>query len=432
MIGFILEYLFDFWWLILPFFLAIIVFEKRLATYQYLYASQNNKWVHLELKAPPNTKRTIQSMEEIFTTLHSIFLKRTDYQRYIKGYQPPYYVFLLIAHKGFLKLYIRCLENLKDFVKTRIYAQYPEAEINEVEDPLNIFPPKLPNPIMNCFIAEFETVKKEPYPIKSYRVWDRTIPEERIDPISFLSEGSSQLKEDEWLIWQIFAMPVPGDDEDFGNKWVDKGKKEVNKLIGKQEPSEPSPLEEIGEFIFNLIKAPFTNIEFKKRQEEEPKEISMAKLTPGEVEVIKRIQEKISKNGYLVGLRGSYIAFEPDFRIKMGRSLGLMFSFLRLFDTQNLNAFKPVGTKITSPKEKILTESLYATEKTEVRDFYLKRMLYLGFKHYLPPSNKFVLNTEELATLFHLPTETVSKTTIETVPIKPKPAPPNIPYPEIL
>lgn len=432
MIGFILEYLFDFWWLFLPFFLAIIVFEKRLATYQYLYASQNNKWVHLELKAPPNSKRTIQAMEEIFSTLHSIFLKKTDYQRYIKGYQPPYYVFLLVAHNGFLKFYIRCLGNLKDFVKTRIYAQYPEAEINEVEDPLSIFPPKLPNPLMNCFISEFETVKKEPYPIKTYRTWDRTIPEERIDPISFLSEGASQLKEDEWLIWQIFAMPVPGNDEDFGGKWVEKGQKEVNKLIGKKEVKEPGPLEEIGEFIINLLKAPFTNIEFKTSKKEETSEVSMSKLTPGEVEVVKRIQEKISKNGYWVGLRGTYIAFEPNFKEKMGRSLGLMFSFLRLFDTQNLNAFKPVGTKITSPKEKILAESLLATEKTEVRDFYLKRMLYLNFKSYSPTDNKFILNTEELATLFHLPTETVPKTTIETVPIKPKPAPPNIPYPEIL
>ena len=425
MLKFVFEYFFNFWWLILPFILGLIVWEKRLQTVRILYA-QSIKWSYLELKTPLQVGKSIQSMEEIFSSLHSAFSKKSDYQRYIKGYLPPYFVFILFAHKGFLKFYIRTPENLKNFVKTRIYAQYPHAEINEVDDPINFLPPKSPNPLTNCFLAEMTLTKKEPYPIKTYKVWERAAEEERIDPLSFLSEGATQLNDDEWIIIQIYAMPVPAEDEDFGNKWVDKGKKEVNKIIGKKEEKEPSPLEMIGEFVWNLLRAPFVGVKWKEYKKDE-KEISMQKLTPGERYVLEKLQEKLSKPGYWVSIRSLYFTFEPNFKEKLGRSLGLIFSFFKLYETQNMNAFKP--SKTTSPSEVI---SPFTTKKSaDVREFFQKRLMYLDFKSYSPPQEKFILNTEEMASIFHIPLETVPETTIEKAKITPRPAPPTVPEPDI-
>lgn len=427
MIGFVLEYFFDFWWLFLPFFLSLIVWEKWYENQKIKYSKEKEIWTYLEIKIPKTVKKSLQSMEEIFTALHSVFSKKSDYQRYFKGYRPPFFVFILFTQKNNLRFYIRTLNNLKNFVKTRVYAQYPDAEINEVEDPLNIFPPKLPNPLMNCFVAEFETIKKEPYPIKTYRSWERaSLAEERIDPISFLSEGTTQLKDDEWIIFQIFAMPVPGDDEDFGEKWVEKGKKEVNKLIGKKEAEEPGPLKIIGEFILDLLKAPFVTITPKEKKEEKKEsEFSMMKLTPGEMEIVKALQEKLTKVGYKVGIRAAYISFEPGFKDKMGLSSGLIFSFLKLFDFHNLNGFKP--SKKTSPEERIFEITV---PKESEREFYLKRMMYSDFKSYGVPEKSFILNSEELASIFHIPTEVVPPTTLEKIGYTPKPAPPTIPFPE--
>lgn len=421
---FILKYFFNFWWLFLPFILGLIVWEKRLMTVRSLY-NANLRWSFLELKIPARVEKSIQSMEEVFTALHSVFLKGSDYKRYFKGYQPPHFVFILICHNGFLKFYIRTLETLKNFVKTRIYAQYPTAEINEVPDPFSFLPPIVPNPLMNCFIAEMKTAKKEPYPIKTYRTWERIPTEERIDPLSFLAEAASQLKNDEWVAFQIFAMPVPDNDEDFGNKWTEVGKKEVNKLIGKKETAEPNPLEAIVEFILNLLKAPFTQPTWKE-QKTESSEVLMQKLTPGELEVVRKFQEKLSKPGFLTGIRAMYLSLGGNFKEKMARSVGLIFSFLKLYEVQNMNSFKPAKT--TTPKE--IVSPLTLRPKEETREIYLKGLMYNAFKSYFPPEDRFILNVEEIASLFHIPLETISPTTIEKTLITQKPSPPIIPEPE--
>jgi hypothetical protein len=48
----------------------------------------------------------------------------------------------------------------------------------------------------------------------------------KIDPITLLSEAAGEFSKEEWFVVQIFARPVPGDeDEEFSFLWLKKGKR---------------------------------------------------------------------------------------------------------------------------------------------------------------------------------------------------------------
>ena len=98
----------------------------------------------MEIHIPPNVTRTPKAMEEVFNALHGVHRKGNKYMRYVGGFIPPYYVFELIGNNGKLRFVIRCLKEHKELVKTRIYSQYPEAKVEEIEDPLKDLPEKVP------------------------------------------------------------------------------------------------------------------------------------------------------------------------------------------------------------------------------------------------------------------------------------------------
>lgn len=418
-------FIFSIWWILLPLLVWFIVKEKHLTTIRYRYRG-GLKWVFLEIKVPPYVKKSPRSMEEIFYSLHAIFRRGDPWARFMVGFTPPFYVFEMHAHNGKLRFIIRCLEGLKDFVASRIYAQYPEASVEEVEDPLKDLPWKIPNPTFDTFGCEFvftktEDDKKTPkdyYPIKTYEVWERLPEEQRIDPIALISEGATYLSDKEWIVIQIMAMPVPPNDKEFGREWVTRGKKEVNKLMGRKETKEPTPLDYILEFIKNLLLVWFKPIEWKVGKEETSKEeVNLMRLTPGEREIIEAIERKISKPGYWCVIRFCYVATKDVFGKKIDRNVGLVMGAFKIFERQDLNGIIR-DTKTVTSIDRPLTyfKSLY-NEKI----FYRKRMIWAYTKGRWNTDfseNRIILNTEELASLFHVPIEVVPTYGLEITPTR--------------
>jgi hypothetical protein len=423
---FILGYIFSVWWLILPLMVWFIVKEKHLFIKRIVYRS-GLKWVFLEIKIPEHVKKTPSAMEEIFYSLHAIYRGGDPYSKYILGFTPPFYVFELIGHNGKLRFIIRCLERLKDFVSSRIYSQYPEAIIEEIDDPLDNLPWKIPNPTFNIFGTEYTFTKKEDdkitpknyYSIKTYKVWEIPIlmQEERIiDPISILSEGISYLSDKEWIVIQIMAMPVLGNDKEYGLEWVKRGEKEIDKIMGKKESPEPSPLDYIIEFIKNLFLAFLgQKIEWKVGKKEDTKEdINIMKLTPYQREAVENIQKKISKPGYWCTIRFCYVAKNDIFSKFQDRNVSLVMSTFKVFDNPVGNGIIRDTKTITSIDKPIHGKIPYYDEKI----FFRKRFIWLYTKGRFPTdfsSNRIILNTEEIASLYHIPQEIVYPTGIEKI-----------------
>ena len=426
---FVLRFIFDFWWLLLPVFLFQIVLEKFTSFQKSKYAKEFLKYSFLELKFPSGITRTPRAMEEIFNSLHVLHpdpgKDLTWWNLNIKGFIPKNYVFLIVAHNGKLRFYIRFPEELKDFVKTRIYSQYPEIQLVESGDPLKKIPSSLPNSLFDLEIFDARLSKEDAYPIKTYLAIENLPPEQQLDPIATFSEAATQISNKEWLIFQIIAQPTTGDNPEQGKKWLERGQKLINKLIGKEEKKEPSVWEEIEEFIVNLLLAPFRTPEWKTAEKKEEKEFSLQKLTPGEREIITSIQRKLSKLGYWCNIRIGYIATKDIFEINKKAIGSLILSTLKNFATENLNSFKLIPLTYRKYAKPLTIFILKRRESFSFRNFMVSSLPEWAKKEF-PDKNLekgFILNSEELASIFHPPMEIVPPTGFERIPVREFPPP---------
>ncbi len=425
---FVLRFIFDFWWFLLPVLLIQIVWDKFKANQRRNYV-QKLKWGFLEIKFPSGITRTPRAMEEIFNALHALHpdpeQDLTWWNLNIKGFVPKSYAFLIIAHDGQLKFYIRFPQELKDFIKTRFYSQYPEIQFEEINDPLKSLPSNVPNALFETAIYDVRLIKEDAYPLKTYVTLENLPPEQQIDPISTFSEAATQISNKEWLIFQILAIPTTPDNPLHGKKWIERGKKIVNKLIGKEEVKEPSAWEEIKEFIVNLLLAPFREPQWKTTEKKEAKEFNIQKLTPGERRVVELIQAKLSKLGYWCNFNVAYIATRDIYHLNKGSISFLISSILKNFSTEDLNGLS-------------LNYLTSETDKHPLFVFILKKINYSFFLRYralLLPSKLikklkeknldagFILTSEELASIFHPPMQFVPPTGFERIPIREFPPP---------
>jgi hypothetical protein len=431
---FVLRFLFDFWWLLLPFLFFQILWEKYKDYKKNLYRKKMN-WSFLELKFPSGITKNPRAMEEVFNSLHAIAPDVEEDLTWInlnlRGFVPKSYAFLIIAHDGKLRFFIRFPMELKEFVKTRFYSQYPEIQFMDVDDPLVSLPPTVPNSLFDTEIFDVRLNKEDAYPIKTFSVLEYLPKEQQIDPLATFSEGAWQISNKEWLIFQIFVLPTTPDNEEHGKKWTERGQKIVNKLIGKKEEEKESIWEEIEEFIINLLLVPFREPVWRKKEEKAKEDFNIQKLTPGERRVVELIQQKLGKLGFWCNFRVTYIATKDIFENKKNAAIALISSVLKNFSTEDLNSFSLYPLGISKPR------------MSPERIFHIKRREYFFFRIYrlpevskfiqakLKPKNldkAFILNSEELATLFHPPMEFVPPSGIERIPVRELPPSPEIPF----
>jgi hypothetical protein len=90
---------------------------------------------------------------------------------------------------------------------------------------------------------------------------------------------------------------------------------------------------------------------------------------------------------------------------------------MKNFSTEDLNGFKLYHWGSTRPRT------------TAFKVFHIKRRIFFfPFKRFITTKRAFILNSEELATLFHPPMEFVPPSGIERVPVRELPPSPEIPF----
>jgi len=128
------------------------------------------------------------------------------------------------------------------------------------------------------------------------------------------------------------------------------------------------------------------------------------KLTPGEREIILGLEGKLSKPFFNTYIRFIYLGkrdiwFKPNFRLAL--------SFFNSYMTLNLNGLIPLGATLTKiHKHWFLPINLLRTRRHYLRCRKIFRNYIKRLSTFWPRSGgTFVLNTEELASLFHFPGE---------------------------
>lgn len=400
----------DFFLLLIPVFLPIFLFWFLFKTYvNYVRAKffSSFEYILLEIKPPMEVRKSPAAMELFLTSLHQTSGEATWIKKYILGNTRAWFSLEIVSKGGNIHFYIWTRSGYKRLIESQIYAQYAGCEINQVEDYAQSFdfePEK-----NNLFGIEFKLTKPDPYPIKTYvdyAMEQGDKEEEQVDPITSMMELLGSLNPGEQIWLQIIVKAHKREDKSphgfFGKTdlWQDVALEEVKKI------REESLSKVQGKDIL----------------------VATSNQTEGQKKRISAIERSVSKLGFDVGIRTLYLANNENFD---GINQPILATILKQFNSNDLNGFVPFHvTHFDYPWQDFFDYRLNR-RKVEILSEYKKRSYFFSSRpkgwFSIEDRSSFVLNTEELATLFHLPGQVAQTPTINRVTSQRAAPPPNLP-----
>ncbi len=371
------------WFIWLPL-VSVLLFFEAWISYARSHYKAKTSWVFFEVKIPREIRRGPKAMEQLFSSLHSFISGPSDwYDYYWEGEIKLWYSFEIVSFGGDIHFYVKTPAKHKNYVEANIYAQYPDVEIAEVEDYTLRMPSRyedLQNAGYELWGTELKLEKDDVYPIRLYEEFETPSEYSTLDPISSLVEVLNSLRSGEELWVQLLISPA-------GSWWQERGARFVKNMQEKTRVVTESG---------------------------DGKKVTVDR-TPGEELALKAIEHNISKPGYQTMIRYVYLAPSAIYS-KNTPWYGVLGAFNQ-YSSKAHNSFRHNGFARTAvlwyhwpyffPKwrQKYRREKIY-------RLFRNREMVESGFftfistKFTISPSH-FVLNTEELATIYHYPSNIV-------------------------
>jgi len=405
------EFIKIWWWVALPFIFYYLFRKVYLWRLKKQWGRQQKAKI-LQIKMPEEVKRPMKAMEQVFSHLWSLYSSPDFKDKWLEGKGYPQFSVEIASRAGKISFFIRYPEGLGDTIKSIFYSQYPDLELQSVNDYTKNVPQKIPGNNWSMWGAEIKSTRDDFYPIKTYQQFFEQVPETReekkIDPLFSLLEGLTKLKKGEELWIQLVCTPITEKE----NNWVSRGKERIDEItkIIKKGQKKSILRRAFDEFFFGIS----SGEPVESDSQEDRKKISY----PLEKEM-EAIHEKISKSGFEVYLRTIYLGkdevfFKPRVTIPINFFTGL--------STENLNGFRPSGK--TSVDFSWFKKKRVYIKSRAFFDQYIKRARP-GFPQ---ADNSFVLNPEELATIFHFPSKGgIISTNFERIQSKKSPPPTNLP-----
>lgn len=417
----------NWWWLPLPFILwRPFLFLLRWWRIDYFLSQQ--KSVMLEIKMPKDVLKPIRAMESVMAGLRQATYdpEGSWWEKWVEGKIQLSIYFEIISLGGDIHFYIRVPQASQNIIEPIIYSQYPEAEISVAEDYTKNVPKDIPNKDWDVRGADYRFIKPNPYPIKTYVDFEtehEAKEEKRIDPLASLLEGMAKVRPTDQLWLQIIANPL-GPDTGF-KKYEKEGQAIKDKLARREKKKAPRPI------IVDVLDVLITGKPPEEKKEEKELIPPEMKLTPGEREIISAVERKIGKPGFTVSIRYLYIGPKKD---PFGANWRLPFGFFGSLCTENLNAIVPYGKtfpKIHSswflPLNLIKDRRLYIRKRKLFKNYIRRDRPLFPFQGKYD-SGTFILNVEELATIFHFPSKLIVPAPfVPRIEAKKGEAPPGLP-----
>ena len=396
----------------------VVLFIELWVKYLELKAIKKIKWLLLEIKIPRDIEKTPRAMEQVFSGLHGVLASIKFLDKYWKGKVQPWFSFEIAGIDNIVYFFIRTPENFRNLVEAQIHAQYPDAEILEVLDYAAPLAKKIPSKTYDINGVEFIFEKADYYPIRTFLSFEERQKERRLDSMASFLEILSKLRPNENIFIQCLIQPTAE------KKWRDEGIEAVDKLIGKETKVKKTWFENIfgglDEFIVNLLEAVAIYPEWSGAKKEETR-AAIQNLSPGNKLVAEAIENKISKLAFKVCVRFAYIARRDIFN---KANMAAVSGAFKQFNTVNLNAFKSnkkAGTTVDQPRIiPFIKNRREFIRKIAFIDRYVNRKLSKKKKD-------FILNTEELATVYHYPILIVETPTMRRVEAKKAEPPVSLP-----
>ena len=376
---------------------------------RYIAKNYDGKYVVLAIDSPKNTEQTPKAAEQMFAHFAGISkgpifsekwgLPFTEFWSY--GFVPPSMSVEIASLGGYVQFFVRCLIAQRDIIEAAVYAQYPDAEITEVEDYVDLMPKprELPHAEWDCWSAQISFLRHSAYPIRTYPMFEHGLSQKLIDPIAPLMEVMSRISPDEqmWVQW-VLQQDYPPDE------WREKGEGIVMKLIGKKGKAPANPWDiprKLGKDVWEAGTASLLGInpENERQKKDDPPSL-MLHLSPGERDTVTQMQMKLSKVAFKCKMRYIYwgkITPGPDGKKPFNKARGVngFLGWLRQFAISDSNLFSVY--KQTKTGDIIWFKNMRMLDRKR-RNLYnfRNRSAWRGRK-------PIFLTVEEMATLFHFP-----------------------------
>lgn len=400
------------WWIILAWPLWYI-FSDIWGEYVAIYADNSffskYKWTMLEIIPPRDIERGPKPMENIFTGLTGVWSTRNPFDSHITGaYRQDPFSFELVGEEGRVHFYIRTLKGRRNMLEAQIYAQFPGAQIIEVEDYYNKFPKIVPNRDWDLWGSDFDFVQKDPYyPIKTYDQFEESITGEMIDPMAAIVEQLGTLGPGQHIWLQYMTVMIGEGDS------IKAGKVLIDKLKGKEVVAPMGLFGHLLDVFKNIIPALSAPVEFKTAAKKEDAPLD-TRLSPMEREVLKSVEENAGKNFFKTKMRLIYIGKKDGFdRGYVGGIVGA----IKQFNDSHFNGVKPEAVSKT-------VGTIFFTKQ---RADFRKRKIYDRYRRRNMDGYNLILSTKELATMYHFPDMTVKSPSLTQITSKVGVAPANLP-----
>ena len=350
--------------------------------------------VTLRITVAEENESTPKVFESIYSAIHGLQINYSFWQK-ILGYRNERITLEIAKLESNILFYISCPKHMQSFVEGQIYAQYPDVEIDAVKNSLfNISKKSIPNAIT----ADLGLSNPSVYPIKCYSDFGDMFSKEYIDPLASMTATIAQLNHaKDKAVFQLVIRPLDDKGTSKFNQCVEIIKN--NKYLGIKSLQNFHIKYKTVDNIFHkfLLLPLFWIFSF----------IRILAIPTGEADTGEKQLDPIFSKGdkflFETNLRILYLPYKSDkgsAMMKVREMVGVFKQF------NNLKSNSITMNKVISGLPGI---SLVASKKID---------------------SPFILNTEELSTLYHLPNIHVKTPNIKWVQSRKLEPPGNLPSDE--
>jgi hypothetical protein len=332
------------WWVWIP--LVGILAYLTWQNYRRADIYEETEHTLLALEIPRTNDKTELAAEQLMASLHGILRDRKELR--LTGGMQEHVSFEIAAIGNQIRFYVWTPKHLQNFVEGQLYAQYPTLQIHEAGEDYT----RRANAHPVIHTAELVLTDSDMLPIKTFQNFE-------VDPLAGITATLAKLEgvtEEVWI--QVLARPIADNWHERASRYVTSIRNGRTQLVSG-----------IGLYALKMLAALWTP-PAEGGSAAAPKELSERDKTR-----ISEIEKKSTKLGYQVKIRFAYLG-ESEHTAKL-RMQALVGTF-KQFNSTNLNGFR-----IAHPS--FLRDDLveYASR------FFIDK--------------GFILNIEELASVFHLP-----------------------------
>lgn len=302
--------------------------------------------VLLVLEIPRANDKSELAAEQMFASLHGI-LRDAKELKANGGYQ-EHLSFEIASVGGRIRFYVWTPRALRNFIESQIYSQYPTVQIHAAEE--DYVTHERHHSVV--YTSEISLTDTEFLPIKTFQSFE-------VDPLAGITGTLAKLEDTNDEIWiQILTRPIADDWHKASDAWISS----VRNGGG------------FGGFSFNgrwfaqLLLALW-------QPPEDGKSTTVKELSDRDKTRIAEAEKKAAKLGYQVKIRVAYLGEgTTDAKLRMQAIIGTF----KQFNSTNLNGFRMTNDSF---------------KKEDLAKYKLRLFADRGY----------ILNIEEVASVFHLP-----------------------------